>query len=110
MSLPPTPDGYSNWNEYITENAPSLMVSQGLTFQEAKASLKLLDVAMPVRQDIGTPSYREYNVFTTWADRTVAPTVGRPWVTGEPPVSGDNIVTMSGDWLVTKSGAGLITK
>lgn len=55
------------------------MTSQGLTFQEAKASIKLLDVAMPVRQDIGTPSYRIYNVFTTWADRTVAPTEGRPW-------------------------------
>lgn len=79
MALPPTPSGYQNWNEYITVNAPALMTSQGLTFQEAKASIKLLDVAMPVRQDIGTPSYRIYNVFTTWADRTVAPTEGRPW-------------------------------
>ena len=81
MSLPPTPAGYDNWNQYITDNAPALMSSQGLTFQEAKASLKLLDVAMPVRQAVGTPSYRQYNVFTTWANRTVSPTIGRPWVT-----------------------------
>lgn len=81
MSLPPTPPGYLNWNEYITVNAPALMVSQGLTFQEAKASIKLLDVAEPVRQAIGTPSYRIYNVFTTWAERTVCPTEGRPWRT-----------------------------
>lgn len=79
MALPPTPPGYQNWNEYITANAPALMASQGLTFQEAKASIKLLDVAMPVRQAVGTTSYRIYNVFTTWADRTVAPTEGRPW-------------------------------
>ena len=79
MSLPPTPEGYNNWNQYIADNAPELMSSQGLTFQEAKASLKLSQVAMPVRQAVGTPSYRKYNVFTTWADRTVAPTTGRPW-------------------------------
>ena len=56
MALPPTPSGYDNWNQYITDNAPALMASQGLTFQQAKASIKLLDVAMPVRQDVGTPS------------------------------------------------------
>ena len=109
MSLPPTPVGYSNWNEYITVNAPDLMISQGLTFQEAKASLKLLDVAEPVRQSVGTPSYRIYNVFTTWADRTVSPTVGRPWVEIEPPIGGSIIITQSGDFLVTDSGDNLIT-
>ena len=84
MALPPTPSGYNNWNQYITDNAPALMASQGLTFQQAKASIKLLDVAMPVRQDVGTPSYRIYNEFTTWADRTVSPTLGRPWKSATP--------------------------
>lgn len=79
MALPPVPVGYDSWNQYITDNAPALMISEGLTFQEAKASIKLLEVAEPVRTAVGTPSYRIYNVFTTWAERTVAPTTGRPW-------------------------------
>lgn len=81
MALPPTPAGYDNWNAYIEEQGAIVAADQGLTFQEGKASVKLGDVAEPVRQDVGTPSYREYNVFTTWADRTVAPTTGRPWRT-----------------------------
>lgn len=107
MALPPTPSGYDSWNNYIEINAPALMVSQGLTFQEAKASIKLLEVAMPVRQDFGTPSYRIYNEFTTWADRTVAPTLGRPWRAG--PIVGDFIITQSGNRLVTQDGNYLVT-
>lgn len=80
MSLPPIPIYYSSWNDYIESNAPALAASQGLTLQEAKASLKLLDVAEPVRQAIGTPSYRIYNQFSTWDNRTVSPTIGRPWL------------------------------
>jgi hypothetical protein len=79
MALPLVPPGYSNWNQYITENAPALMTSQGLTFQQAKASIKLLMVSEPIRSAVGEPYYREYNVFTTWADRAVLPALGRPW-------------------------------
>lgn len=89
MALPPTPVGYDNWNEYIAEQGLIVAAAQGLTYQQGKASVKLLDVAEPVRQDVGTPSYREYNVFTTWADRQVIPqpnpdpdvdvAPGRPW-------------------------------
>ena len=81
MALPPTPPGYLNWNDFINQEGQQIALSQGLTYQEGKASAKLLYVSMPSRQDFGTPSYRIYNVFTTWADRTVAPLLGRPWVT-----------------------------
>lgn len=79
MSIPAIPIGYFSWNEFIESNAPALAASEGITLQESKASLKLLYVAEPVRQSIDTPSYRIYNQFTTWADRTVAPMSGRPW-------------------------------
>ena len=81
MALPPVPSGYDSWNQYITVNAPALMTSQGLTFQQAKASIKLLNVAEPIRSAVGEPYYREYNVFTTWADRAILPAQGRPWRT-----------------------------
>jgi len=81
MALPPTPVGYDNWNDYIEINAPALATAQGLTIQEARASLKLLDVAEPIRSAVGEPYYREYNVFTTWADRALLPALGRPWKT-----------------------------
>lgn len=79
MALPPTPPGYDNWNSYIEINAPALASAQGLTLQQAKASLKLLYVSEPIRSDYGQPYYRQYNVFTTWADRAVLPEPGRPW-------------------------------
>ena len=79
MALPSTPVGYSNWNEYIEINASALVISQSLTLQEAKASLKLLYVSEPIRSAVGEPYYREYNVFTTWADRALLPSLGRPW-------------------------------
>ena len=81
MALPPVPVGYPSWNAYIEEQGAIVAAAQGLTLQQGKASVKLLSVAEPVRQAEGTPSYREYNVFTTWDDRTVAPTTGRPWKT-----------------------------
>ena len=90
MSLPPVPAPYDSWNDYIETNAPALATAQSLTLQQAKASLKLLDVALPVRQAVGTPSYRQYNEFTTWAARQVIPqpttnpdiptALGRPWL------------------------------
>ena len=46
--------------------------------------------------------------FTTWADRTVSPVIGRPWVETEP-TDGLLLVTESGDFLVTQSGDNLIT-
>lgn len=108
MSLPPVPYPYVSWNSYIELNAPALAAEQGLTLQEAKASLKLLYVSEPERQAVGTPSYRIYNVFTTWADRTVSPVIGRPWLETEP-TDGLLLVTESGDFLVTQSGDNLIT-
>ena len=81
MALPPTPSGYDNWNDYIEANAPALASSQSITLQEAKASLKLLDVSEPIRSAVSEPYYREYNVFTTWAERALLPNQGRPWRT-----------------------------
>ncbi len=79
MALPATPDGYDNWNDYIETEAPALALAQGITLQEAKASLKLLNVSAPIRQAVGEPYYREYNSFTSWADRILLPAAGRPW-------------------------------
>ena len=79
MALPPTPGGYDNWNDYIETNAPALAAAQSLTLQQAKASLKLLDVSEPIRSAVGQPYYRQYNVFTTWANRALLPAPGRPW-------------------------------
>jgi hypothetical protein len=79
MSLPPVPSGYQSWNEYIAVQGQIIATAQGLTLQQGKASVKLLDVATPGRTDPGSPDYMLYNVFTTWAARTVAPTTGRPW-------------------------------
>lgn len=91
MALPPVPPAYDSWNEYIETNAPAIASAQGLTIQQARASIKLLNVADPVRSAVGTPSYRTYNVFTTWAARKVIPqpnpnpdvytAPGRPWRT-----------------------------
>jgi hypothetical protein len=89
--LPPIPPSHDSWNQYIEEQGAIIAAAQGLTFQEGKASAKLLYVAMPVRQDVGTPSYREFNVFTDWSSREVIPdptdnpdvptAMGRPWRT-----------------------------
>lgn len=109
MSLPPAPPGYDNWNQYIEEQGAIVAAAQGLTFQEGKASVKLKDVAEPVRQAIGTPSYREYNVFITWALRTVAPTEGRPWRDGyDPPQA--YITTQDERDLLTQSGEFIVTQ
>lgn len=79
MSSPPVPTGYDSWNQYVEEQGSIVAASQGLTFQEGKASVKLLDVATPGRTDPDSPDYMVYNIFTTWAARTVSPIVGRPW-------------------------------
>jgi hypothetical protein len=79
VSSPPVPTGYDSWNQYIEDNAPALAAAQSLSLQEAKASIKLLDVSTPGRTDTGSPDYMIYNVFTTWAARTVSPEIGRPW-------------------------------
>jgi hypothetical protein len=79
MALPPVPEDYDSWNDYIETEAPALAIAQGLTLQEAKASIKLLEVAEPIRSAVGEPYYREYNVFTTWAERALLPNEGRPW-------------------------------
>ena len=109
--LPPVPPSYPSWNAYIEEQGAIIAAAQGLTFQEGKASAKLLYVAMPVRQDVGTPSYNQYNIFTTWANRTVAPTIGRPWQLGPtpPPPVDSFITTEAGDVLTTEAGDLLIT-
>ena len=79
MALPQVPSGYDSWNDYIEKEAPALAAAQGLTLQQAKASLKMLDVSEPIRSAVGEPYYRQYNVFTTWADRALLPALGRPW-------------------------------
>lgn len=79
MSLPPTPPGYDSWNQYIAVQGQIIATAQGLTLQEGKGSAKLLYAAMPGRQNPSSTDYMPYNEFTTWAARTVAPTVGRPW-------------------------------
>jgi len=79
MALPPVPIGYDSWNDYIETEAPALAIAEGLTLQQAKASIKLLLVSEPIRSDFGQPYYRLYNVFTTWADRAILPAEGRPW-------------------------------
>lgn len=79
MALPSVPAGYDSWNDYITTNAPALAASQGITLQQAKASLKLLYVSKPIRESTSQPYYRAYNKFTTWAARAVLPNPGRPW-------------------------------
>ena len=77
--LPPVPSPYLSWNEYIEVNAPAVASAQGITLQQAKASIKLLDVAEPIRSAVGQPYYRQYNLFTTWAARALLPNPGRPW-------------------------------
>lgn len=79
MALPAVPAGYNSWNDYIKTNAPALAASQGITLQQAKASLKLLNVSKPIRGAVGQPYYRQYNKFTSWATRAVLPAAGRPW-------------------------------
>lgn len=79
MALPPTPVGYDNWNDYIETNAPALAIAESITLQQAKASLKLLEVSEPIRSAVGQPYYRQYNVFTNWASRALLPAPGRPW-------------------------------
>lgn len=108
MALPPTPAGFTNWNQYIAINGAIIAAAQGLTLQEGKASVKLLDVASPGRTDPLSPDYMPYNIFTTWAARTVSPTEGRPWILGLSPVAGYTITTQSGDILTTQSGDPLI--
>jgi hypothetical protein len=109
MALPPVPPGYLNWNDYINQNAPALMTSQGLTFMEAKCALKLDQVAMPVRQAVGTNSYRIYNQFTTWAARAVAPTQGRPW-TQAVIVDEGGLLTEESDPLFAENDQWIITE
>jgi hypothetical protein len=79
MSLPPVSPSYQSWNQYIEEQGAIVAAAQGITFQEGKASVKLLDVATPGRTDPDSPDYMVYNIFTTWNARTVSPTIGRPW-------------------------------
>ena len=69
---------------------------------EAKCALKLEDVAMPVRQAVGTPSYRIYNQFTTWDERAVSPTQGRPWRLATPAPEGAGLITEGGEDLYTE--------
>ena len=109
MALPPTPEGFSNWNEYIEIQGAIVAEQQGLTFQAGKASVKLKLVAEPERQAFGTPSYRIYNIFTTWANRTVSPTQGRPWITADEVPSAD-ILTQSDELLITQDNDVLLTQ
>jgi hypothetical protein len=79
MAIPSTPPGYDSWNDYIITNAPAIAAAQGITLQEARATIKLSQVSGPIRSEVGQPYYRDYHVFTTWAARAVVPDPGRPW-------------------------------
>lgn len=107
MALPPIPDGYDSWNDYIETEAPALAVAQGITLQEAKASLKLLYVSRPIRSAEGQPYYRQYNVFTTWDERALLPDAGRPWRLEAP--GGLVLTTSDGKTLITQDGRAIIT-
>ena len=110
MALPPTPIGYNSWNEYIEIQGAIIAAAQGLTFQQGKASVKLLDVAEPIRSATGEPYYRQYNVFTTWAARQVIPqptinpdvptAEGRPW---------QHAVIPSGTFITLENNVDLLT-
>lgn len=108
MALPPVPTGYDSWNQYIEEQGAIIAAAQGLTFQQGKESVKCGDVAQPVRQAVGTPSYRIYNVWINYETSTHAPTEGRPWLTPDIP-SGSEITTQSSDWITTQAGDGIVT-
>jgi len=117
MSLPPTPVGFSNWNEYIEIQGAIIAAAQGLTFQEGKASAKLLYVASPGRTDPASSDYMIYNLFTTWDDRQVIPqpnpdpdinvAPGRPWRLVPSVVF--SLTTENGDQLQTEDGNNLTT-
>lgn len=109
MALPPTPPGYNNWNQYISVNAPAIAAAQGITLQQAKESIKCGNVAMPVRQAVGTPSFRIYNVWIDYASSTHAPTEGRPWLIGTPIPAGTGIVTQTQVAIVSQLGQWLVT-
>lgn len=79
MSSPPVPTGYDSWNQYVEEQGAIVAAAQGLTFQQGKATVKLLQVAQPGRIDPNSPDYMIYNQFTTWSARAVSPEIGRPW-------------------------------
>jgi hypothetical protein len=79
MALPSVPDGYDSWNDYIEQEAPALATAQDISIQEARASIKLSEVSKPIRSATGEPYFRQYNVFTTWAERAILPAQGRPW-------------------------------
>jgi hypothetical protein len=79
MALPPVPVGYDSWNDYIETEAPAIALAQGITLQEAKASIKLLLVSKPIRSDVTQPYFRIYNFFTLWENRALLPELGRPW-------------------------------
>ena len=103
MSSPPTPVGYSNWNAYIEEQGAIVAAAQGLTFQQGKASVKLLSVATPGRTNPASPDYMIYNVFDTWANITVSPTIGRPW---RIEIDSGSIQFNGGNYLSVAGGAG----
>ena len=45
--------------------------------KDQRRDYKLANIAAVDRQQVGTPSYREYNQYTS--PGTVAPAEGRPW-------------------------------
>jgi hypothetical protein len=112
MSLPPTPPSYQSWNEYIEEQGAIVAAAQNLTFQEGKATVKLLQVATPGRTDPNSPDYMIYNIFTTWTARAVSPTIGRPWREGPTPspTTGPALVTNTGFAFVTNLGQPIVTQ
>lgn len=70
MARIPVPPGYDSWNDYIERVAGNNKAQ--------RRNIKLGDIAQVERQ-LPAPSYRQYNIYV--APGTVAPAVGRPWIT-----------------------------
>lgn len=64
-----------------------------------------LALAQAKRQAVGTPGYRQYNVYET--PGTVAPAEGRPWLF-YPSTTPMNLLSENGDYLITEDGDNLV--
>lgn len=79
MSQIPPPMGYDSWNVYIEEQA-NLSPDQSIEARRlVKRDIKLGMIAQVERQQVGTNSYRPYNVYVS--PGTTSPDEGHPWTT-----------------------------
>ena len=75
-----TPPAGTTWNQYIQDQADASLDQSIEARRLVKRDIKLGDIAQVERQaggDNTSPSYREYNVYTS--PGTVSPDEGHPW-------------------------------